>query len=403
MSRRPPQASPVAISDRPYRVFVGFAAVHKPHLRQVFQGITDYARRHGDWALMLGSYFGGSDPHGIREMVDRAEGIITGIGPFTNVAEVIEHRRELPRVIVGGEGLALGFPCVRIDAPGLAAAAADHLADRGLQSLAVFRSGERYPAELQDLAHGFERRVAERHLRFSSFFDGARSRERWTRPRQIADLADWLNEQPLPLGLFVVDADHAWRAMEACRIAGLRVGGDVALICVGDDPVFCDATEPKLSHVTPNYLGLGRAAARMLHRKMAGLDIPSDTVLPGVEVAVRASTDLTAYADREVAAAIRFIYDHVEDAVHVEDVAAHVHVSARTLLRRFKLVKGHGVYEEIRRSRIETAKRLLTTTDLPMAHVAVAAGMGLQSKLSQEIRRATGRTPTRYRQERRSI
>ncbi len=390
-ARKPP--------DLPYRVFVGFAAVHKPHLRQAFQGITDYARHHGNWALMLGSYFGGADPQSIREMVDRADGIITGIGPFTNVAEVLEHRQNLPRVIVGGEGLRLGYPCVRIDAPAVAVAAADHLADRGLENLAVFRSGERYPVELDDLAQGFKRRVAELGLRFSSFFDGPRSKQRWTRPRQIADLADWFRQQPLPLGLFLVDTDHAWRAMEACRIAGLRVGSDVALICVGDDPMFCDATEPKLSHITANHLGLGRAAAEKLHRAMAGFEIPPDTVLPGVDVAVRASTELTAYADREIAAAIRFIYDHVEDAISVDDVAAHVHVSPRTLLRRFQHIKGHGVYEEIRRSRVETAKRLLTTTDLPMAHVAVASGMGLQSKLSQEVRRATGRTPTRYRKE----
>lgn len=53
--------------------------------------------------------------------------------------------------------------------------------------------------------------------------------------------------------------------------------------------------------------------------------------------------------------------------------------------------------DEIRRSRVETAKRLLLTTDRPMARVAVESGLGAQSALTRAIREATGLTPSALR------
>jgi LacI family transcriptional regulator len=52
---------------------------------------------------------------------------------------------------------------------------------------------------------------------------------------------------------------------------------------------------------------------------------------------------------------------------------------------------------EIRRVRIERAKQLLATTDLPIPKVAQASGFGTGEYLATLFRQVTGITPLKYR------
>jgi transcriptional regulator GlxA family with amidase domain len=60
-------------------------------------------------------------------------------------------------------------------------------------------------------------------------------------------------------------------------------------------------------------------------------------------------------------------------------------------------VIGRGIWAEIRRNRIETARRLLSDTALAMPEVARQAGFTSAKQLSLVFRQELQTTPTQYR------
>jgi len=87
----------------------------------------------------------------------------------------------------------------------------------------------------------------------------------------------------------------------------------------------------------------------------------------------------------------------------VEQIAEQLLVSKRTLHRRFLATLGRPPGEEIRRARVERARRLITTTDLLLVEIAVRTGYSSVSQLSRDIHRHTGLRPTRLRERARQM
>jgi len=192
---------------------------------------------------------------------------------------------------------------------------------------------------------------------------------------------------------------RSWAAVSACQIAGLAVPDEVAIVAAGEDARLFEHTRPPITSVRQDTRAIGWAAAALLDRRMRGeTDLPTETLVPPIGIMERASTDIYAFDDADVVWALRYIWDHVADGVTIERVLDHVHVSASTLTRKFRAVLGRTPAEEIKRSRIETARRLVTETRMPLAEVAVASGLGSQSLLTRYIKEATGETPGRLRQ-----
>lgn len=82
-------------------------------------------------------------------------------------------------------------------------------------------------------------------------------------------------------------------------------------------------------------------------------------------------------------------------------VAAEVGVHPVHLARQFRASHGCSVGEYLRRVRIAFAETQLTTSDHPIAEIALAAGFSDQSQLTKSFRRITGQTPAAYRVRRR--
>lgn len=94
---------------------------------------------------------------------------------------------------------------------------------------------------------------------------------------------------------------------------------------------------------------------------------------------------------------MQFICEHAGEPVTVSDVAEYVLVSQRTLHRKFAQVLGRTPAAEIRRARVDLAKRLLLTTELPFLRVAMDAGFVSQAQMCRYIKTDTGLTPTQLR------
>jgi transcriptional regulator GlxA family with amidase domain len=78
-------------------------------------------------------------------------------------------------------------------------------------------------------------------------------------------------------------------------------------------------------------------------------------------------------------------------------LAGHARMSVRTFSRRFRAETGMSPGTWLTRQRIEHARHLLETTDLPVDGVAEQAGLGTGASLRQHMRAVLGVSPLAYR------
>jgi AraC family transcriptional activator FtrA len=87
----------------------------------------------------------------------------------------------------------------------------------------------------------------------------------------------------------------------------------------------------------------------------------------------------------------------LREPLTVAAMARHAACSERTFARRFRAETGTTPLQWLLGQRVLHARRLLEATDLPVEHVADAAGFGTAASLRAHFRRATATTPLAYR------
>jgi AraC family transcriptional regulator of adaptative response / DNA-3-methyladenine glycosylase II len=95
-----------------------------------------------------------------------------------------------------------------------------------------------------------------------------------------------------------------------------------------------------------------------------------------------------------VARAMRLIRDGIVDREGVEGLAARLSYSTRQLNRLITAEVGTGPLALARAQRSQTARVLLETTDLPVAHVAFAAGFASVRQCNETVREIFADTPS---------
>jgi transcriptional regulator GlxA family with amidase domain len=88
---------------------------------------------------------------------------------------------------------------------------------------------------------------------------------------------------------------------------------------------------------------------------------------------------------------------HLAEPITLTELAAHAHLSLRTFNRRFRAETGMAPHTWLTLHRVQHARHLLETTDLPVDQVASAAGLGSAATLRHHLTRALGVPPLAYR------
>lgn len=88
---------------------------------------------------------------------------------------------------------------------------------------------------------------------------------------------------------------------------------------------------------------------------------------------------------------------HLDTPLDLATLADHARMSVRTFSRRFRAETGMSPGTWLTQQRIEHARHLLETTDLPVDAVAERAGLGTGASLRQHMRAALGVSPLAYR------
>ncbi len=215
---------------------------------------------------------------------------------------------------------------------------------------------------------------------------------------RVQVIGEWLKDVSEPIGLLAFT--DAWGATlcTICRQVGLSVPEDVAVLGTGNDIPTCTMSPVDLSSIDNAMGALGQQAARLLHRLMQGKPAPAQPlIIPPASVVVRHSTDVLAVNNPSVAQAMRFIWNHLEQDLSVNDVAREVGLSRRKLERAFQKHLNRGVHAELRRKRLERCCNLLRTTDLKIADLAPKVGFRSADFLHASFKKEFGTTPRTYR------
>jgi len=218
----------------------------------------------------------------------------------------------------------------------------------------------------------------------------------WT--REYLSIIDWLAALPKPLGLMACNDDRGQQILEACKIAGFSVPEEIAVVGADNDQLECALTAPPLSSVSLNLEKAGYQTAETMDKLFQG-EKPGDIIVDPIRVVRRQSTDIVAAGDSDVSAALRFIREHADQSIQVNDVIQILCVSRRTLYAKFRKALGRSVHDEIVRVRLARIKSLLTDTQLSISRIAKIMNFTGPDKLFRFFIRETGKTPTEFRKD----
>ncbi len=102
---------------------------------------------------------------------------------------------------------------------------------------------------------------------------------------------------------------------------------------------------------------------------------------------------------RTLARAKDYLRSNLSRDLSLGEVAAAVGLSPYHFLRAFKASTGRTPFQWLQDERIKVASRLLSSSDVPLAQVALEVGFKTQSHFTSVFRRALGQTPARWRAE----
>lgn len=364
-----------------------------------FAGAAQYAEEQG-WELIIDEYAEESLPGNCSKQIPFDGVIARGIKKLADRAAKLK----LPVVNVWfGSPTRDRFHGVFPDLAASGRIGAEHLIARGLTRFAGLMAREAAAqheqlAGFQAALDGAECLVATTPLRSQESLDQWRNTQR--------QISAWMDGWQPPIGVFVAPIDLARTVVQMCRTRGWRVPEDVAIVTGDNEQTICEMPRPTLTAIDLGYERIGYEAARMLDRLMHQRDAseePAETehlLLPPPGLIVRESTDFVAVEDPETAAALEFISANSHLPIRVSDVAQAVTMEPRTLQLRFRKFLNRPVADEIRRVRIERAKRELTQTERSMAEIARAVGFRDSQRMYEVFVRELGVSPSQYRKER---
>jgi LacI family transcriptional regulator len=318
----------------------------------------------------------------------------TVLGPEVHGAWPAALRSSIA-VSVNADRTAEGVASVYLDEEQIATVALEHMRSKGLRQLTTFRFDESPFAVSRESAFRNGAMASGARVVGGWWIEGADPSRAHEDP---AAMVSWLRELPKPCGVFA--CCDAWARVVAryARTADLRVPEDVSIVGVDNDAIECELTAPPLSSVSVPWQGVGQQAAQLVRLALSGESIAGKRIVVApTHVMTRRSSDALAIEDAFVARAVHWIHQHSNGTLTVPSVAHAVGTSRRRLERRFHAVLGRTVVQEIRRVRVETAQRLLSTTGHHLAQIAKLCGFTNEALLSVAFRRELGLPPGAYR------
>lgn len=360
--------------------------------RGVLRGVATWLHHHEPWTVLVGEH--DLDRH-CRVWLERGriDGVISRIDRERLPAAL--RKPSIPFVRVASVNPRDSRPAVVSDEEAIGRLAAEHLVDLGFRHLAFCGVDTTWSLARR---RGFEAAAAARHCTAVAF-------ERFgtavpvTASSEHAALMEWIRLLPLPVGFLAATDQRALHVLDACRDLGVEVPARAAVVGVDDDDIVCELATPSLTSVSQNLEHIGYRAADILAALLAGDrgSARERVIVPPLGVHVRASTASISIADADLRRALEFIHARACSGIDIEDVVDGTSLTRRTLERRFQKELGRSIQEQILRTRINAARRLLAGTDDKLHKIALATGFTDVASFCHAFKRVTAQRPSDFR------
>jgi len=216
--------------------------------------------------------------------------------------------------------------------------------------------------------------------------------------RELARLSRFLQTQPKPCAVMAYSDYIAKLVYDACNLVSLAIPDQVGVIGVDNEISICETMRPPLTSILPDFEKCGYNAAEMLMQKILNPHKPLKEWSYGVRAVFEreSSMDING-STRLVTQARKYIAAHYPEQMNINSVAKHLGTCRRRLELKFRMVTGGTVREEIERTRLNNARRLLSNTNLPIGEIAAASGYGSEAGFRLAFGKAERMSPRAYR------
>lgn len=330
--------------------------------RQLIRGIARYSRIKGHWSFYR-------EPSGLKSSIPglttwHADGIIMRNSQIKK--ELLDLN--LPTILVLHDTNRPGYlPAVVTDSKVIAKMASEHLISKGLKNFA-FCGFDTFEWSNSRKLH-FKNFIEEAGYKIHLYEQSARKKiPNWK--NEQAQVLNWVQSLPKPIGIMTCNDDRGQHILEVCKLSGLKVPEDVAVIGVDNDPMVCELGDPPLTSIALDTEPAGYETAQLLDALMSGEKMCGQEILvTATHLVQRQSTDLLAVNDEEVAKALRFIKENAKNKLLVSDVVKNTFLNRRSLELRFRKTIHRSIQQQIRSVRVEWISKLLLETDLPISEI----------------------------------
>lgn len=208
------------------------------------------------------------------------------------------------------------------------------------------------------------------------------------------NLVEWLRTLPLPCAIFACYDLVGIHVIQACRKARLKVPEDIAVVGSNNDEIQCLLSPVPLSSLQSDTLKIGYETARTLLCWMEGAPpIHYCTLIPGLGIVTRRSSDSIALRDPLIKDAFRIVHQEACQGLTVQKLSERLQVSQRLLQRKFHTFLGRSVHEEILQVQMQRANELVQNTQLSLDAVARRVGFSNGSNLVVAYKKYFDKTP----------
>lgn len=217
-------------------------------------------------------------------------------------------------------------------------------------------------------------------------------------------LAAFLDDLPKPAAVVGI---NDFTAAIVCQIAASRnwsVPEEIAILGC-DDSTIARFSNPTLSSIRHDGETIGYRAAELLsklidRRRGEQTRIRTKVIrVPATQIIARESTRFGPSAEATMEQARLLIRREACQGVKVQEIASRLHMSQRSLERKYLQRFGITPSKEISSSRLRRSLELLHNSDLSIQRIAGMVGFKSSSAFSSFITKATGNSPRRIRHE----
>lgn len=268
--------------------------------------------------------------------------------------------------------------------------AGEHLLECGFQHFAY--CGVTNAVWSEERKRGF---ISVAGSKVSNFEQSLRS---WESPGLSGKLVQWIRKLNRPVGIMAANDTAGVKVTTACAESDIIVPHEAAVVGVDDEDILCELSSMPLTSIPCNCEQIGYEAARILNGIIKGGRKKAEHLrVSPLPLVVRASSDTVACEDERIREVLRYIRQNAGSPINVSDVISNVHMSRRSLEIKFRKALGYTIHEEIHRTRIRRACRLLGETDMPVAQIALASGFSSHQRFFEAFKTRMGISPREYR------